>query len=72
MWVSKVQEYIRRGICKVNYATELRIAYTEGVNKYLAANPNEIDPKKYNKAAMEEVKNFVIEKMKVCGCVNKA
>lgn len=69
---SKVQESIRRGICKVNYATELRIAYTEGVNKYLAANPNEIDPKKYNKAAMEEVKNFVIEKMKVCGCVNKA
>ena len=43
---SKVQEAIRRGICKVNYATELRIAYTSGVNRYLSENPEEIDPKK--------------------------
>ncbi len=69
---SKVQEAIRRGICKVNYATELRIAYTSGVNRYLSENPEEIDPKKYNKAGIDEVKKFVIDKMKVCGCVNKA
>ena len=68
----KVQEAIKRGICKVNYATELRIAFTTGVNKYLKENPNEIDPKKYNKAGMEEVTNFVKEKIKVCGCENKA
>jgi len=69
---SKVQESIRRGICKVNYATELRITYTDAVTKYLSENPDTIDPKKYNKAAMEAVKNFVKEKMKVCGSVNKA
>ena len=69
---SKVQESIRRGICKVNYATELRITYTEAVTKYLSENPDTIDPKKYNKAAMEAVKNFVKEKMTVCGSVNKA
>lgn len=69
---SKVQEAIRRGICKVNYATELRIAYTSGVNRYLSENPDTIDPKKYNKAGIDEVKKFVIDKMKVCGCVNKA
>lgn len=68
----KVQESIRRGICKVNYATELRIAFTNGVNKYLAEKPDTIDPKKYNKAGMEEVKEFVKEKIKVCGCENKA
>ena len=67
----KVKEAIRRGICKVNYATELRIAFTNGVNKYLLANPDTIDPKKYNKAGMDEVKNFVKEKIKVCGCYNK-
>ena len=69
---SKVQESIRRGICKVNYATELRIAYTDGVKKYLSENPDTIDPKKYNKAGFDEVKKFVKEKMRVCGCENKA
>ena len=69
---SKVQEAIRRGICKVNYATDLRIAYTSGVNKYLSENPKEIDPKKYNKAGLDAVKSFVKEKIKVCGSENKA
>lgn len=68
----KVQEAIKRGICKVNYATELRIAYTHGVNTYLKENPDAIDPKKYNKAGIDEVKKFVMEKIKVCGCENKA
>ncbi len=69
---SKVQEAIRRGICKVNYATELRIAYTDGIKKYLSEDPDAIDPKKYNKAGFDEVKKFVKEKMRVCGCENKA
>lgn len=30
-----VKECISRGICKVNYATDLRIAFTKGVRKYL-------------------------------------
>jgi len=69
---SKVQESIKRGICKVNYATELRIAFTKGVTKYLEENKDTIDPKKYNKSGMEEVKQFVKEKIKVCGCENRA
>ena len=68
----KVQESIKRGICKVNYATELRIAYTKGITNYLKENPDTIDPKKYNKAGMDEVKKFVIERIKVCGSANKA
>ena len=69
---SKVQESIKRGICKVNYATELRKAFTKGVTKYLEENKDTIDPKKYNKSGMEEVKQFVKEKIKVCGCENRA
>lgn len=69
---SKVQEAIEIGICKVNYATELRIAFTNGVSKYFNENKDVIDPKKYNKAGMEEVKQFVKEKIKVCGCENRA
>lgn len=67
-----VQECIRRGICKVNFATELRIAYTKAVEEYLAENPKTIDPKKYGAAAREAVKELVIGRIKVCGSNGKA
>lgn len=67
-----VVESIRRGICKVNFATELRIAYTDGVKEFLAANPDAFDPKKYGKVAMEHVKEIVKLRMKMCGCDGKA
>ena len=67
-----VEECIKRGICKVNYATDLRIAFTNGLNKYLAEKPDTIDPKKYSAAGREEVKKYVMSKMKVCGSVGKA
>ena len=67
-----VQECIKRGICKVNYATDLRIAFSKGVKAVLNENPDTIDPKKYNAQGREKVKQYVISKMKVCGSVNKA
>ena len=67
-----VVESIKRGICKVNFATELRIAYTNGVKEFLAANPDAFDPKKYGKVAMEHVKEIVETRMKMCGCAGKA
>ncbi len=67
-----VQDCINRGMCKVNFATELRVAYTEGVKKVLAENPNVIDPKVYGKAGRENVKQLVMNRMRVCGCDGKA
>lgn len=67
-----VRECIRRGICKVNYATDLRIAFTGGVKEYLAANPEVFDPKKYNAVGREKVKAYVMSKMLVCGSDGKA
>lgn len=67
-----VQESIKRGICKVNFATELRIAYSEGVKKILKDNPNTIDPKAYGAAGREMVKQLVMNRMKVCGVDGKA
>lgn len=58
-----VTECVNRGICKVNYATDLRIAFTKGVKKVLDANPDTIDPKKYNSQGREEVKEYVKSKM---------
>ena len=67
-----VRESIKRGICKVNYATDLRIAFTKGVNEVLKAKPDTIDPKKYNAQGREEVKKYVMQKMQVVGSVGKA
>lgn len=67
-----VRECIKRGICKVNYATDLRIAFTKGVNAVLHEKPDTIDPKKYNAAGREEVKKYVMSKIEVCGSVGKA
>ena len=67
-----VKESIKRGICKVNFATELRIAYSEGVKKVLADNPETIDPKKYGAVGRENVKQLVMNRMKVCGADGKA
>lgn len=67
-----VLECIKRGICKVNYATDLRIAFTKGVNAVLSENPDTIDPKKYNAAGREEVKKYVMSKIEVCKSVGKA
>lgn len=67
-----VKECIRRGICKVNYATDLRIAFSKGVKEYLMENPDAFDPKKYNACGREEVKQYVMSKILVCGSNGKA
>lgn len=66
-----VKECVQRGICKVNYATDLRIAYTRGVKEVLAENPDTIDPKKYGARGREYVKQYVMEKMQVVGSAHR-
>lgn len=67
-----VRECISRGMCKVNFATELRAAYTDACKKILHDKPDTFDPKKLGEVAMEAVKEQVIYRMKVCGCEGKA
>lgn len=67
-----VKESIKRGICKVNFATELRIAYTQGVKEFLEEKPETIDPKKYGAVGIEKVKELVKNRMMMCGCQNQA
>lgn len=67
-----VKECIKRGICKVNYATDLRIAFSKGVNEVLKENPAVFDPKKYNGRGRENVKKYVMDKIRVCGSAGKA
>lgn len=67
-----VKDCVKRGMCKVNFATELRVAYTDACKKLLAEKPETYDPKKLGVVGMEAVTELVKGRMKVCGCDGKA
>ena len=67
-----VKECIRRGISKVNFATELRIAFSNGIKEYLKGDPEAFDPKKYCAVGMKNVTELVKAKILVCGSDGKA
>lgn len=66
-----VRACIKEGICKVNYATDLRIAFSKGVREILNENQAVIDPKTYGKRGKESVAQYVKGKITVCGSVGK-
>lgn len=69
---SEVRQCIRLGICKVNFATELRVAYTQGVKEALLQDPRLYDPKQLGRKAKEHIRDLVAHKIDVCGCGGKA
>ena len=66
-----IRQAVSLGISKINFATELRIAFTQAVQAYLVENPNTIDPKKYLSTGREAVKAVVRRKIELCGCGGK-
>ena len=67
-----IQNCVTRGICKVNFATELRNAYTEGVKEALREKPSLYDPKEFGNLGRARVKQLVMARMIVCGSAGKA
>lgn len=67
-----VRDCIKRGISKVNFATELRIAFSDGIKEYMKKDPDVFDPKKYCAVGMEKVTQLVKQKIEVCGSEGKA
>lgn len=67
-----IRECVRRGICKVNFATELRVAYTDGIREAFAQNPSLYDPKECGRPARENVKRKAVERILVCGANGRA
>lgn len=63
-----VREAVRRGICKVNIATELKIPMAEAIQECFRNNPSENDPRNYMGAAKEAVKKAAKLKIRLCGC----
>ncbi len=67
-----VRECVERGMCKVNFATELRAAYTDAVKKLLAEKPETYDPKAFGKVGIPAVKEQVMKRIRVCKSAGKA
>ena len=59
-----IREATRYGICKVNIDTDLRLALTAEVRKFLMENPAEFDPRKYIGAGRDAIKAMVQHKIK--------
>ena len=51
--VDEIQEAIKYGVRKINIDTDVRLAMTAAIRKYLAENPDKFDPRDYLKPARE-------------------
>lgn len=59
-----IREAARHGVCKVNIDTDLRLAMTAEVRKFLSENPQEFDPRKYLGSARDAINRMVRHKIK--------
>lgn len=69
---SSIRKAVELGIQKINIDTELRQAFTRGVQQVIQAKPGEFDPRKILGPAKEEMKAIVKAKMRLFGCSGKA
>ena len=60
-------------VCKINIDSDIRLAVTAAVRRYVAENPKDFDPRKYLGLAREYTQSIVEHKIKnVLGCDGKA
>ncbi|HSA83590.1 MAG TPA: ketose-bisphosphate aldolase, partial [Patescibacteria group bacterium] len=65
--VEEIQKGIQHGVRKVNVDTDIRLAMTGAIRKYLTENPGAFDPRDYLKPAREAVIQLLSERMKAFG-----
>jgi len=56
--VKEIQEGIKHGVRKINIDTDLRMASTGAIRRYLAKNPKEFDPRKYLGETVKAMKDI--------------
>lgn len=60
-------------VCKINIDSDLRLAMTASIRKYMTENPSHFDPRQYLKPARAAIKELVKHKIvNVLGCDGKA
>jgi fructose-bisphosphate aldolase class II len=70
--VEEIQEAIKHGVRKVNIDTDIRLAMTAAVRKYLFENPGKFDPRDYLKPAREAAKSICKQRYVQFGCEGQA
>jgi fructose-bisphosphate aldolase, class II len=70
--VEQIQEGIRHGVRKINIDTDLRLASTGAVRRFLAQNPAEFDPRKFLAVTTTAMKEVCIARYEAFGCTGHA
>ena len=70
--VEEIVEGIKHGVRKVNIDTDLRLASTGAIRKFLAENPAEFDPRKYLAKTIEAMKGICLARYQAFGCEGMA
>ena len=70
--VEQVTEGIKHGVRKVNIDTDLRLAATGSIRRFLAQNPSEFDPRKYLKESLVAMRDICIARYESFGTAGNA
>ena len=70
--VEQIQEGIKHGVRKVNIDTDLRLASTGAIRRFLAENPTEFDPRKYLAHTITAMKDICIARYEAFGTAGNA
>src|SRR5690554_794432 len=70
--VEEIQEGIKYGVRKVNIDTDLRLASTGAIRRFLAHNKAEFDPRKYLAVSVEAMKEICIARFEAFGAAGQA
>jgi fructose-bisphosphate aldolase class II len=70
--VEEIQQGIKHGVRKINIDTDIRLAMTAAIRKYLFENPSKFDPRDYLKPAREAAKDICRARFSAFGCEGQA
>jgi fructose-bisphosphate aldolase class II len=70
--VEEIQEGIKHGVRKINIDTDIRLAMTAAVRRYMFENPGKFDPRDYLKPAREAAKAICVARYTEFGCAGQA
>ena len=70
--VEEIQEGIKHGVRKINIDTDIRLAMTAAVRRYLAENPSKFDPRDFLKPAREAAMQICKARYLSFGCEGQA
>lgn len=70
--VEQIVEAIKYGVRKVNIDTDLRLASTGAIRRFMAKNPAEFDPRKYLKETIGAMRDVCIQRYEAFGTAGQA